>query len=155
MFALFCRAKKMDIKELTTVNEMVNQLETIKLLYPSMTTKRYRSFLNSMTPMGYQQIALFESNICIGMTGFWIGTKLWTGKYIEIDNFVVHPEYRNKGIGKQMTDYLERKALALKCTCIVLDAYTENFTAHRFYYNQGYVPRGFHFIKTIDENGFS
>jgi hypothetical protein len=41
------------------------------------------------------------------------------------------------------------------CSCIVLDAFTGNFPAHRFYYNQGYEPRGFHFIKTIDENGFS
>lgn len=145
----------MEIKELTTLNEMINQLETINLLYPNMTSERYSSFLSDMIPKGYKQIALFENKICVGMTGFWFGTKLWTGKYIEIDNFIVHPEYRKKGIGKLISNYIDEKAKELNCTCIVLDAYTENFTAHRFYYNQGFVPRGFHFIKTIDENGFS
>lgn len=78
-----------------------------------------------------------------------------TGKYLEIDNFIVNPNYRKKGIGKLLTDFINEKAKELNCTCIVLDAFTGNFEAHKFYYNQGYVPRGFHFIKTIDENGFS
>jgi len=145
----------MEIKELTSLEEMLAQLETIKFLYPNMTIERYKSFLVDMIPKSYKQIAVFEEEVCVGLTGFWYGTKLWTGSYLEIDNFVVHPDHRTKGIGKQMTDYIEAKAKELKCTCIVLDAFTGNFQAHRFYYNQGYVPRGFHFIKTIDENGFS
>jgi hypothetical protein len=40
-------------------------------------------------------------------------------------------------------------------TMIVLDAFTGNFTAHRFYYNQGYVPKGFHFLKILNEEGLS
>ncbi|MEC4003469.1 GNAT family N-acetyltransferase [Flavobacterium sp. SUN052] len=145
----------MKLKELTTIQEMLSQLETIKFLYPNMTIEKYESFLIDMIPKNYKQVALFEDEICIGMTGFWFGTKLWTGKYIEIDNFIVHPEYRKKGIGKILTQFIDEKAKELNCTCIVLDAFTGNFEAHRFYYNQGYVPRGFHFIKTIDENGFS
>ena len=54
-----------------------------------------------------------------------------------------------------ISSYIDDKAKELGCTCIVLDAFTGNFPAHRFYYNKGYEPRGFHFIKTIDENGFS
>jgi ribosomal protein S18 acetylase RimI-like enzyme len=29
-------------------------------------------------------------------------------KYIEIDNFIVHPEHRSKGLGKMMTDYIDK-----------------------------------------------
>jgi ribosomal protein S18 acetylase RimI-like enzyme len=32
------------------------------------------------------------------------------GRYIEIDNFIVHPEHRSKGLGKMMTDYIDVKA---------------------------------------------
>ena len=32
---------------------------------------------------------------------------------------------------------------------IVLDAFSTNFSAHKFYYNHGYVPKGFHFVKFI------
>ena len=145
----------MKIVELTSVAEMLEQLPTMKFLYPNMIMERYESFLNEMIPKAYKQIAVFEGNTCVGLTGLWVGTKLWTGKYLEIDNFVVHPDFRNQGIGKLLTDYIAEKAKEMQCTCIVLDAFTGNFPAHRFYYNQGYVPRGFHFIKTIDENGFS
>lgn len=141
--------------ELSTIQEMLLQIEIIKFLYPNMTIDRYESFLQDMIPNNYKQVAIFENETCVGLTGFWFGTKLWTGKYIEIDNFIVHPDHRKKGIGKQLTQFIDEKAKELGCTCIVLDAFTGNFKAHRFYYNQGYAPRGFHFIKTIDENGFS
>ena len=145
----------MQTKELNSLEELLAQFETIKFLYPNMTLETYKSFLEDMIPKGYKQVAVFENEVCLGMTGFWFGTKLWTGKYIEIDNFIVHPNHRKKGIGKIISEYIDIKAEELKCTCIVLDAFTGNFPAHRFYYNLGYVPRGFHFIKTINENGFS
>ncbi|WP_073415069.1 GNAT family N-acetyltransferase [Flavobacterium defluvii] len=141
--------------ELTTLEEMLAQIETIRFLYPNISLEKYKSFLSEMLPHNYTQIAVFESNTCLGITGCWSATKLWTGKYLEIDNFVVNPEYRSKGIGKMLTDYVEQKALDLGCSSIVLDAFTGNFGAHRFYYNQGYNPKGFHFVKVLDENKFT
>ena len=145
----------MELKIFTTVDEILSQIEMIKFLYPNMTKERYESFLSDMIPKNYKQVAVFSEDKCIGLTGFWFGTKLWTGKYLEIDNFIVHPDYRKNGIGKLLTNFIDEKAKELNCTCVVLDAFTGNFDAHRFYYNQGYVPRGFHFIKTINENGYS
>ena len=145
----------MELKILTTTQEMLSQIEIIKFLYPNMTIERYEGFLLDMIPKSYKQVAVFDGEKCVGLSGFWFGTKLWTGKYIEIDNFIVHPDFRQKGIGKLISEFIDEKSKELQCTCIVLDAFTGNFPAHRFYYNQGYVPKGFHFIKTIDENGFS
>jgi GNAT superfamily N-acetyltransferase len=145
----------MELKLLTTVQEMLSQIETIQFLYPKMTMEKYKGFLSDMIPKDYKQIAVFDKDTCVGLSGFWFGTKLWTGKYIEIDNFIVHPDYRKNGIGKLISNFIDEKAAELNCTCIVLDAFTGNFEAHKFYYNLGYVPKGFHFIKTIDENGFS
>ncbi|WP_149205840.1 GNAT family N-acetyltransferase [Flavobacterium johnsoniae] len=139
-------------RELTTIDEMLTQIDTIRFLYPKITLEKYKSFLFDMLPHNYTQIAVFENDVCLGITGCWSATKLWTGKYLEIDNFVVHPEHRSKGIGKILTDFIEQKAINLGCSSIVLDAFTGNFGAHRFYYNQGYAPKGFHFVKVLDEN---
>ena len=143
---------KLQIKELTTIPEMLTEIDTIRFLYPNLSVEKYEKFLSEMIPHNYIQVAVFEDNVCLGITGCWSATKLWTGKYLEIDNFVVNPEHRSKGIGKLLTDHIEKKALELDCSSIVLDAFTGNFAAHRFYYNQGYAPKGFHFVKILDEN---
>lgn len=145
----------METKVLTTIDEMLSQLEIIQQLYPEISHEKYQSFLVEMIPHNYQQLAVFEHGICIGLTGFWIGIKLWSGKYIEIDNFIVDENHRRKGIGKIMTDYIANLAEQSNCNIVVLDAYTGNFKAHRFYYNQGYAPRGFHFVKTLNKEGLT
>ena len=145
----------MKIKELSTIPEMVAQYDIMKHLYTNFTIEKYEAYLTEMVPHNYRQVAVFEDDICVALTGFWSGIKLWSGKYIEIDNFIVHPKYRSKGYGKAMTDYINEKALESNCTMIVLDAFTGNFTAHRFYYNQGFVPKGFHFLKILNEDGLS
>ena len=145
----------METKELTTLDEMIEQLDIIQQLYPEITSEKYHSYLLEMIPHNYKQLAIFEHGICIGLTGFWSGIKLWSGKYIEIDNFIVHSDHRRKGVGKIMTDYISDLAEQTSCNIVVLDAYTGNFKAHRFYYNQGYAPRGFHFVKTINKEGLT
>jgi len=146
---------QLDTKELRTIEEMLANIEVMRFLYPAFTLEKYESYLKEMIPHNYKQVAIFENELCVAVTGFWTGFKLWSGKYIEIDNFIVHPEHRSKGLGKMLTDYVDVKAKEEGCTMIVLDAFTGNFTAHRFYYNQGYVPKGFHFLKILNEEGLS
>ena len=137
------------------MDEMIAQFEVMQHLYIKFTLEKYKSYLSEMIPQNYTQVAVFEGDICVGISGLWSGTKLWSGKYLEIDNFIVHPDHRKKGVGKMMTDYIDAKAKETGCTMIVLDAFTGNFAAHRFYYNQGYAPKGFHFIKILNADGLS
>ena len=146
---------QLHIKELTTKQEMLAQFHVMQYLYTNFSLDKYEAYLSDMIPHNYKQIAVFEGEVCVGLSGLWSGTKLWSGKYLEIDNFIVHPEHRMKGIGKMMTDYIDIIGKETGCTMIVLDAFTGNFTAHRFYYNQGYAPKGFHFLKILNEDGLS
>ncbi|MES2589379.1 MAG: GNAT family N-acetyltransferase [Bacteroidota bacterium] len=145
----------MIVKELTTIDEMLKQIDIIRFLYPELSIEKYREMLLKMLPNSYGQVAIFKDNKCIAISGFWLGTKLWCGDYIELDNVVVHEDYRSLGAGKIMSDYLEEKAKSLNCTILALDAYTSNFKAHRFYYNQGYGPKGFHFVKILNKEGIN
>lgn len=147
--------KKLKIVELTTINEMLAQFEVIQHLYPSLSISLYEEHLTVMLPNNYTQIAVFENEKCIAISGCWIGTKLWCGKYLELDNVIVHPDYQQKGIGKLISAHLDEKASKLKCNIMALDAYTNNFKAHRFYYNQGFGPKGFHFVKILNKDGIN
>jgi GNAT superfamily N-acetyltransferase len=135
--------------ELTTIEEMMEHFSLIQQLYPDYSTEKYHDLLSAMLPNNYKQLIVVANGITIGLAGFWIGTKLWSGKYLELDNVVVHEDFRSKGIGSIMTDYLNQKAMDEQCNMIVLDAFSTNFGAHKFYMNHGFVPKGFHFIKFL------
>ena len=140
------------IRELQGKNEMLNHISVLHAIYPSLTIEEYDRELDQMLPHNYGQVAVFDDEICIGISGFWIGTKLWCGKYLELDNIVVLEKYRSKGVGKLLFDFLHKKAVEHDCTMLSLDSYTHNFKAHKFFYNQGFSPKGFHFINILKPN---
>jgi hypothetical protein len=52
-----------------------------------------------------------------------------------------------------MTDYIDVKAKE-NCSMIVLDALQEILLRIVFLYNQGYGPKGFHFVKSLMKKGY-
>ena len=145
----------MEIRELKTIDDMLPHLTVIKELYPDLDVDNYQKMLEKMIPANYAQVGVFLNDQCIAISGYWLGTKLWCGPYLELDNVIVRETARGTGAGKLIQQYLERKAKELSCNIMALDAYTNNFKAHRFYYNQGYSPKGFHFVKVLDKSGLS
>lgn len=131
--------------------QMLAQLDVLQGLYPSLTMAQYATELDLMLPLNYSQLAVFDQDECIAICGIWIGNKLWVGKYLELDNIVVKEAYRSRGVGDLIFKTLEQKAHQENCNMLSLDSYTSNFKAHKFFYNQGYSPKGFHFIKLLNE----
>lgn len=137
------------IKKLTTLEEMLPHYDLIKQLSPQLTLETYESLLKQMIPNNYFQAAVYDNEKCIAVSGYWICTKLYSGKYIEIDNFIVAADYRSKGVGKLLVEWMLAEGKQHGCEVAMLDAYVENFTAHRFYYKEGFVARGFHYLKKL------
>lgn len=139
------------LKKLSTVEEMLPHYDLIAQLSPQLSMEQYRELLTIMVGRSYYQVAAYENGRCVGVSGYWLGAKLYSGKYLEIDNFIVEASSRHKGIGKLLVDWMVAEAKAQGCETVMLDAYVENFTAHKFYYRQGFVARGFHYLKKISE----
>ena len=139
----------MELRRLITVEEMLPHLNLIQQLTPSLTTAEYRSLLEAMIPHRYAMLAAFEGDACLGLSGYWIGHKLYSGRYLEIDNFVVDAKHRSRGIGQLLVDELIRIAQREGCMNVMLDAYLENTAGHRFYERHGFMKRGYHFIKPL------
>ena len=142
----------MEIRLLKTKKEMLLTYELLLEVYPNLQFEDYSSELDQMIPHNYGQVGVYINNECVGLTGFWIGNKLWCGKYLELDNVVISSKKRSNGIGKFLFDYMAEKAKNEGCTMLALDSYTSNFKAHKFFYNQGYAPRGFHFINILHKS---
>jgi ribosomal protein S18 acetylase RimI-like enzyme len=140
----------MEIRILTRKEDMLVHLDIIKQLYPDFTIEKYGTLLDDMLKANYQQIIVTKNNQTIALTGVWIGTKLWSGKYIEIDSFVVHEDFRGQKIGDILIAEVHKIAKEVNANQIVLDAFTTNFAAGKFYINHGFEPKGFHFVKVLN-----
>jgi ribosomal protein S18 acetylase RimI-like enzyme len=140
----------MEIRILTQKAEMLAHLDIVQQLYPDFTIEKYGTLLDEMLKANYQQVIVTKNNKTIALTGVWIGTKLWSGKYIEIDSFVVHEDFRGQKIGDILIEEVHKIAEKEGANQIVLDAFTTNFTAGKFYINHGFQPKGFHFVKILN-----
>lgn len=140
----------MEIRILTQKAEMLAHLDIVKQLYPDFTVEKYGTLLDEMLKANYQQVIVTKNNKTIALTGVWIGTKLWSGKYIEIDSFVVDEDFRGQKIGDILIKEVHKIAEKEGVNQIVLDAFTTNFTAGKFYINHGFQPKGFHFVKILN-----
>ena len=94
-------------------------------------------------------VLVWDGDFCAGLSGIWISTKIYSGKYLEMDNVVIDASYRSKGIGTLLTDFITKYAVESGCKTMMLDAYLENDKAHAFYERAGFVRRGYHFIKKM------
>lgn len=141
----------MEIRILTQKVEMLAHLDIVKQLYPDFTVEKYGTLLDEMLKANYQQVIVTKNNKTIALTGVWIGTKLWSGKYIEIDSFVVDEDFRGQKIGDILIKEVHKIAEKEAANQIVLDAFTTNFTAGKFYINHGFQPKGFHFVKILNQ----
>jgi GNAT superfamily N-acetyltransferase len=128
---------------------MAEQYSLIRQLNPTLTTDAYEAMLPEMLRYGYRQVGVFLNNRCIGLSGFWVNTKLYCGRYIEMDNVIVDIAHRSTGVGKMLTDWIVQKGKAEGCRVAMLDAYAHNKNAHRFYFREGYVILGFHMLRDL------
>lgn len=97
----------------------------------------------------YHLFGAFLDGRLAGVAGAWIATKVWCGRYLEIDNLVIDPELRSSGIGSQLIGHLENLAREAGCEVVVLDSYTSNHASHRLYHRLGFEIWGFHFVKPL------
>ena len=141
--------KQISIIRLNTLEEMADNLFLIQQLTPSLTAKKYLSYLSEMLPHRYFQIAALLDGKTVGVSGYWLATKFYCGRYLEIDNFVVDESCRSKGVGECMIKTLEEIAREHTCDVMMLDAYLQNTRAHTFYERQHFKPKGSHFIKKL------
>lgn len=129
---------------------MLSVFALIKQLSPWITEVGYAEMLDHMLANGYKQAVAFQEGLPIAVCGYWINTKLYAGKYVGLDNVVVHEACRSGGVGKILCDYVLELAQQEGCVSAMLDAYLPNEKAHPFYERQGFKKIGYHFMKKFN-----
>ena len=137
------------IRELTAEAELQRIWPLIKLLNKDLAEIEFRARLSRMARAGYRCAGVFEGDRCVGICGYWLITRFYSGTYMDIDNFVVDEARRGQGIGARLLAWLEAEARRLNCNAIMLDTYLHSYASHRFYTQNGFSILGFHMKKDL------
>ncbi len=103
-----------------------------------------------MASQSYECIGIYDADTLIGVCGLWFQTRHYAGKSVEADHIIIDKAYRSKGIGDLLFSYIYTYAKTKNCRWVELNTYVNNYPSHKFYYNQGFVIKGYHFIKELD-----
>jgi GNAT superfamily N-acetyltransferase len=119
----------------------------LKILNEKVNEEVLNSRLELMKENNYQCVGMFDEEKLIGICGIWILIKHYVGKHVEPDNVIIAPEYRNKGIGEIMMQWVVDYAKSIGCEAAELNCYVSNSPALKFWLNQGFKVLGFHLQK--------
>ena len=139
-----------EIRELAGLAEIATAYPLIQQLNPEVDEALFATRLAAMLHEGgYRCIAAYRDGQMLGVAGFWVGTQLWCGTYVEPDNVVVDRALRGGGIGALMMAWIQAEGERLGCEIMKLEAYAQRTRTRKFYRREGYEEPGVVMVKTL------
>ena len=105
--------------------------------------------LAEMVERGYECLGVYEGDQLIGICGLWILMKYYVGRHLEPDNVMILPEYRGKGIGEKMMEWVYEYGRSKGCIASELNCYVSNSGGQKFWANEEYRIIGFHYQRKL------
>ena len=108
-----------------------------------------RDRFEEMFAQNYECRGIFLDGGLVGVFGLWFMTRHYAGRSCEPDHIYIADEHRNKGIGKKLFQFIYNYAKEKGCETSELNSYVSNYRSHKFYLNEGYEIKGYHFLKKL------
>lgn len=97
----------------------------------------------------YRLLAAIQNGIVVGLAGYRLTENLLYGKFIYVDDLVITEPLRNSRIGAALLAEVRTQAIENGCDAFVLDTGLHMAHAQRFYFRQGLLARGMHFVEPL------
>jgi len=106
--------------------------------------------IKEMVTQNYKCLGIYDGEALIGICGLWFMTRHYCGRSLEADHVMIDPAYQGKGVGKKLFEWIFEYAEVNGIEAHELNTYVNNSGSHKFYFNLGYIIKGFHFVKFRD-----
>jgi GNAT superfamily N-acetyltransferase len=122
-----------EIEELTTTDEFRDAHPVMEQLRP-IDEETYLDLLSTMREeQGYRLYALREDGEIRALAGIEVGTTFYHGKHVWVHDLVVDEEYRGKGYGSTILQWVADWADERDCSRLELASGLWRDEAHAFY----------------------
>lgn len=98
---------------------------------------------------GFQLACLDDAGIR-AVAGYRIGDWLHAGRYLEIEDLVTAADFRSRGHGGRLFDWLLDEASRQSCRQMRLLSGVKRIDAHRFYERKGMKVEAYYFSMGVD-----
>ena len=133
-----------DPKDIFSIVPLLQQLGNNTVAEPVIKER-----LLEMVEQNYECLGIFDEEKLIGTCGLWFQTRHYAGRSLEMDHVIIDDAYRGHGVGKMLVEFVSDYAKKKSCNWVELNSYVHNFPSHKFFYNQGFVAKGYHFVKEL------
>lgn len=133
------------IRELAA-DELHMTLALLSAFYPNLDKELLSQRLDTIALLNWRCVGVFDGADLVGLSGYWLNTRLYCGKYLYIDHFIVEGGRRGKGVGAQLLEYLKGLANEHGCGHVCLDTFVTNSAAQSFWTRHGFGIVGFHYV---------
>ncbi|MGM8851742.1 GNAT family N-acetyltransferase [Salinicola halophyticus] len=134
----------------TTEQECLRCFDVMRELRPHLDAPQtFVSQIMRQMAMGYRLLAVWEENRVVGLAGYRLTENLLYGRFVYVDDLVVRAAGRRHGLGARLIAAVREQARAMSCRHLVLDTGLGMALAQRFYFRQGLLSRGMHFVEAL------
>jgi diamine N-acetyltransferase len=148
---IFAEKKRMNLAFNKILKEEIPQILPLiqQLMGNTFSDKILTERFSEMFTQNYECFGIYSGSELVGVFGLWFMTRHYAGRSCEPDHIYILEEHRNKGIGKKLFEFIYGYAEEKGCETSELNSYVSNYRSHKFYLNEGYEIKGYHFLKKL------
>jgi len=144
----------MQIKEIKTTEEISQTFGVLSQIYQELDAQNYVENVENIMKQGYKMAAVYENLSqedphCIGVIGVRAIEKLYFGKILEIEDFMIDRKSRGIGVGKMLLRFADWQATVSHCNSIVANIGTQRLESQKIFSREKFVIDGFAFCKNL------
>ena len=118
-------------------------------LRPHLTPESFAHVYSEGHPQGLRYTAVYDNDRCVAVAGWRFVATTVALRKLYVDDLVTASDHRGQGVGAVLLGKLESLAREADCRVLDLDSGADREDAHRFYFREGMVIRGLHFIRRL------
>ncbi|WP_245583700.1 GNAT family N-acetyltransferase [Salinimicrobium xinjiangense] len=148
---IFAEKKRMNLAFNKILKEEIPQILPLiqQLMGNTFSNEILTQRFEEMFTQNYECFGIFLDKELVGVFGLWFMTRHYAGRSCEPDHIYILEEHRNKGLGKKLFEFIYSYAEERGCETSELNSYVSNYRSHKFYLNEGYEIKGYHFLKNL------
>ncbi|BAN27954.1 GNAT family N-acetyltransferase [Caballeronia insecticola] len=138
-------------RHLESPDDWTRAFDVMKELRPHLTdADAFRAQMRVQREERYRLLAACSADGAIlGLAGYRTSTSTLYGRFVYVDDLVVTARLQRGGVGAQLLDHVREIAHDTGCAHFVLDTGLHMPLAQRFYFRQGMLAKGMHFVEPL------